>query len=227
MPIRRISAVGGAALALVLLTSTAALAAGTTVSVRVEGVKRTLLAPTVVHTHSGSITKGGAPAGACPASSAAGALDQATHHNWGGRYSSSVGGIFITRILGEKHVFSSRGFYWAIWVNNRFATAGVCDLKLHRGDQLLFAPYPGKGTVAPIGLSGPRRAKVGRPFKLKVVSYTPRGVAKPLAGAHVGRVVSNKRGIATVSAKHAGKLKLTASEAGFVRSAPITVRVSG
>lgn len=61
----------GATLALVL--TPAAAAAATTVTVRVEGASRTLLAPTKVSVpSSGSITKGGAPAGSCPAHSAAG-----------------------------------------------------------------------------------------------------------------------------------------------------------
>ena len=79
-------ALGGLTIALAL-TPTAALAAGpTTVSVRIEGTSRTLLAATNVRTHSGSITKGGAPAGACPATTAAGALDDAAHHKWTGSY---------------------------------------------------------------------------------------------------------------------------------------------
>src|SRR5205807_8930019 len=73
---------------------------GTAVTVRVEGLKRTLLMPTVVHVNkTGSVTKGGAPAGACPASSAAGALDIATKHHWDGSYSASLKDIFIKQIL--------------------------------------------------------------------------------------------------------------------------------
>ena len=63
MWIRRTLALGSALVALSLIFAGAAVAAGTSVSVRVEGLTRTLLPTTVVHTHSGSITKGGTPAG--------------------------------------------------------------------------------------------------------------------------------------------------------------------
>jgi hypothetical protein len=53
-----------------------------TVTVRVEGKARTLLMATPVRLGSGSVTKGGAPKGACSADSEAGALDVATHHRW-------------------------------------------------------------------------------------------------------------------------------------------------
>ncbi len=80
---RRI-ALAGVSLALVAGAPAAALAAGTTVSVRVEGLTRTLLATKVVHTHSGSITKGGTPSRRLSATTAAGALDVATRHRWSG-----------------------------------------------------------------------------------------------------------------------------------------------
>ena len=117
--------------------------AGSGVTVRVEGVKRTLLPATVAHAESGSITKGGTPKGSCPGSSAAGYFDSATHHNWKGTYSSGLG-VEITSVLGETHTFSAKGFYWGVWVNDKFASAGLCDLKLKPGDQLLLAPAPGQ-----------------------------------------------------------------------------------
>ena len=38
----------------------------------------------------------------------------------------------VTSIFGETHTFSSH-YYWSVWVNNRYAPAGVCGLKLHKG----------------------------------------------------------------------------------------------
>lgn len=225
MRITRTLAVAGATVALAALPA-AAIAAGTSVSVRVEGLKRTLLAPTVVHTHSGSITKDGAPAGSCPATNAAGALDQATRHNWSGTYSSGLG-IEITKILGEAHTYSAHGYYWGIWINNRFAQSGVCDLKLHAGDHLLFAPAPGTGTVYPTGISGPSTVTAGSHFRVKVVHYNAKGVAKPLAGARVDGATSAKSGYVTLTAGHTGTMKLTANEKGYIRSAPLKVRVTG
>jgi hypothetical protein len=227
MKTRRFLALGAATAVLGLAIAASAVAAGTGVSVRVEGVKHTLLPATVVHGESGSITKGGTPAGSCPGSSGAGDLDAATHHNWGGTYSSGLG-IDINTVLGETHTFSPTGFYWAIWVNNRFASKGVCDLKLHAGDQLLLAPYPGKGTIFPIVLSAPGHAAAGHPFKVKATYFAgTKGAAKPLSGVSIkGGGATNKQGIATVTASRAGKLKLVASRKGYVR-AEATVAVSG
>jgi hypothetical protein len=226
---RKILALSGATLALVLVPSTAALAAGTTVSVRVEGKSRTLLSTTVVRTHAGSITKGGTPPGACPSTTAAGALDIATRHRWNGSYSSSLG-LSTTQILGESHPFNPQTYYWSIWVDNRFAPAGICGLKLHRGEQLLFAAVPDTGTEYPIVINAPRHATEGHPFAVKVLYYDAKGAAKPLAGARVRgagfSAVSNQQGVVSIAAQHAGKLRYSATRTGYIRSAQVTVPVS-
>lgn len=213
---------------LALLTAAPAIAAGPAVSVRVEGLKRTLLATTVVHTHSGSITKGGTPAGVCPASSGAGALDVATHGNWNGKYSSGLG-VEVDTILGETHVYTPKGYYWGIWLNNKFAQAGICDLTLHAGDQLLFAPSPATGSIYPIVISAPQRATVGRSFKVKLSFFGAKASAQPLGGVTVAGagVVTNRQGVATVDPQKAGKLRLSASATGYIRSAVASVTVSG
>jgi hypothetical protein len=228
MHLRRIVVLCGATAALVLVPGAVALAAGTTVSVRVEGTSRTLVPATVVRTRAGSITKGGTPAGKCPSTTAAGALDVATRHRWNGSYSSSFG-LSVVQILGESHPFTSSS-YWSIWVNNRFAPAGVCGLKLHRGEQLLFAAVPVKGTEFPIALSAPKRATEGRPFTVKVQYYNAKGALKPLAGAQVRgagfRALSNKQGVVSLAAEHTGSLKYSATKKGFIRSAQVTVPVT-
>ena len=226
MKITRFSLLGGATALVALATAVPALAGSPAVSVRVEGLNRTLLPATVVHGEAGSVTKGGTPAGMCPGSSGAGDLDAATHHNWAGTYSSGLG-VEIQAILGETHKYSPSGYYWGIWVNGRFASAGVCDLKLHAGDQLLFAPVPAKGSTYPIVLSAPAHATAGRPFTVKATYYGLKGGAKPLAGVTIGGAgVTNKQGVATVTATKAGKLKLLASRKGDIR-AEATVSVSG
>ena len=122
---RQFAALGGVVAALAVAITAPALGAGSGVTVRVEGLKHTLLPATVAHTESGSITKGGTPTGSCPGSSGAGYLDSATHHNWNGSYSSGLG-VEITAVLGETHKFSAKGFYWGIWVNNQVRLGGVC-----------------------------------------------------------------------------------------------------
>ncbi len=227
---RRIPALGGASIALVLALSPVALAArGPAVTVRVEGKARTLLAPTRVHTHAGSITKGGAPSGAGRATSAAGAHHPATHHRWSGTFSSSFHDYFITAILGDTE--SGKSFFWGIWIDNRFAQSGACGIALRPGDQLLFAVVPASGTEYPTALTAPGHAVVGHAFKVKVVWFNGRGRSEPLARARVSgagvSVVTNGRGVATVVAHHTGTLVLGAARNGYIRSAPVRVHVSG
>jgi hypothetical protein len=226
---RRFLALTGATLAFVLAPSAAALAANSTkVTVRVEGNTRTLLAPTIVQTHTGSITQGGAPAGACPAASAAGALDVATHHGWSGTFFSSFNDYEIKTILGDTE--NGKKSYWGIWVNNVYATTGACEIKLKPGDQLLFAVDSVAHHEHPLGLTAPPKANAGRSFKVKVVSYSDAGVAKPLAGVQVSgagvKGLTNRNGLLTVSEPHAGTVVLRAQRKGYIRAAPVSVRVS-
>jgi hypothetical protein len=202
-----------------------------TVTVRVEGLTKTLLVPATVTTHTGSITKDGTPAGACPATSAAGALDVATHHDWSGTYDKSYG-LEVISILGESHPFTPAKDYWEVFVNNVAAEAGVCDLTLHTGQQLLFAAVPDNGpSEYPIALKLPAHVVAGHAFTAKVVYYDAKGKAKPLAGAtvttgsHHGRTGSN--GTIKLTGGKAGTFKFTATRKGYIRSAPVSLHVGG
>ena len=204
-----------AALVAFALVPAAALAARpTTVGVRVEGLARTLLPTTTVRTHSGSITRGGAPKGTCPATGAAGALDVATHHRWTGSYDSY--GLSVTSIFGERHPFSSK-YYWSIFVNGRYASAGICDLKLSRGEQILFAAVPDKGNEYPILLSAPRRARSGHAFTVHASAYGAGHVLRPLGGVSVDGQVTNVRGVAKVTLRGTGRMTVTATRNGWIR----------
>jgi hypothetical protein len=128
------------ALAVSSVASGGALAASSTgpaVTVQVKSLSKTLLSPTTVHGEQGSITKGGTPKGKCPGSSAAGALDSATHGKWTGKYYSSVSpaGILVTSILGVK---PKGAHYWGFFVNGKSSNLGVCAVKLKAGQKLLF-----------------------------------------------------------------------------------------
>ena len=225
MHLKKLVALCGA----ISLLSAGAASAATTVSVRVEGLKRPLLAPAAVHTHTGSITKGGAPQGGCPAASAAGALDVATHHRWAGKWYSSFNDYLIQKILGEAE--NGTTSYWGIWVNNRFATTGVCEIKLHNGDQLLFAADSVKHHEHPIGIKAPRTATVGHTFNVRIVSFSDSGKATPLAGAQLSvagkTFAADKNGIVPLKPSRAGTAQLTAAKAGYIRPAPVSLRVTG
>jgi hypothetical protein len=227
---RNIIALGGAILA-VVLTPTAALAASApAVTVRVEGVKRTLLAPTVVHSGNGWITKGGTPKGSCSTATAAGALDAATRHNWTGSWDTSFGALLLTGIFGETHSLKSKD-YWSVWVDGKYAQSGICGLKLHRGEQLLFAAVPDsyKTTNGPLVVIAPATATTARPFTVTVDYTTAAGKLKPLAQARLSgggvTATTNRQGKATIVAHRAGTLTLNAAKTGYIR-AEARVRVS-
>jgi hypothetical protein len=112
----------------------AARAIGPTVSIQVKTLTKTLLPATRVRGRTGWITKGGTPRGQCSARSAAGALNVATHGRWAGKYYSGIG-IFVTSILGVK---PSGKHYWAVYVNGRASSKGVCGVRLRAGERLLL-----------------------------------------------------------------------------------------
>jgi hypothetical protein len=223
-----ILAAGGATAALAIAAASTAVAAGPAVTVRVEGLTKTLLPATKVHAGSGSITVGGTPAGACPASGGAGALDAATHHRWSGSWDPKYMALSVTSIFGETHPLTSKD-YWSLWVNNGYAPTGICGIKLKAGEQLLFAAVPDTPTEYPLGLAGPSSATAGRAFTVKTVGYNSAGKGKPLARVAVTgkgvKVTTNKHGVAKITATRKGVLVLHAAKAGWIRAAALSVHV--
>jgi Domain of unknown function (DUF4430) len=228
---KHLLALAGAILALVSVPSAVAVAsssAGSKVTVRVEGRTRTLLGPKATQAQSGWVTKGGAPTGACSATSAAGALDVATRHRWSGTFSRSLQNYFITRILGEYE--SGKKVFWSIFINNVAATVGACGIHLHSGDKLLFAAVSSTSSrpAYPTALRGPSSATVGTSFKVQVVYFNASGKPRPVARARVtGSGVSaltNGHGFASIKATKAGTLVLRTSPAGYIRAVPLRVQ---
>ena len=157
-------------------------AAGPTVTVRIEGAKRTLLAATVVHTTRGWLTRGGAPKGACSAASAAGALQIATAGRWSGAWESKYGDYFLTRILGDTE--GGKTSYWDLLVNNVAASTGACGVKLRNGDHLVFAAVPSSGAGDAESRSahsaGADRRPCGQAVQVFVIAYNAKG--NPVVG---------------------------------------------
>lgn len=253
MKLRRSLLLTGAPLAAGLTLAPAALASGRApaargasrapaVTVRVEGVTHTLLqtrsvsAPTA-----GSITRGGTPAGTCPADSAAGALNRATRGRWSGSYYQGLG-IDVSTILGTTLSFA-KGSYWGFYVNDRLAPRGICDTKLVRGESLLFAPVPANGPAPkPIVVRAPKTVTAGRPFDLRAFVYTGKGDAtRQLAAWHARwtyRVMHGARPTVrrfktaakgdlrfTVSGVKSTTLTLVVSAKGDIRSAATVIKV--
>jgi len=129
-----VALVGAITMAVASWSVALAAGSGPAVTVQVKTLTKTLR-QAVVHGEKGWITKGNTPHGKCPGNSAAGALDAATHGNWTGKYYATVGGIFITSILG---VTPKSPDYWSLYVNGKASSKGVCAVTLHAGEKLLF-----------------------------------------------------------------------------------------
>jgi hypothetical protein len=195
---------------------------GPAAGIRIEGAGKTLLLSTRARGRSGSITRYGAPKGRCPGDSIQGALDVATHGNWKGTWYSSYNEYLVTSIYGEKPSGSN---FWELFVDNKAASKGACDVKLTAGQQILFADtdgkhYPSALDVVAEGVGG---SSSGTTFLVKLLGYNAHGKAKPLAGVRItGNGVhsakTNAHGKATVTDNHTGRLVLRAAPKGYLRS---------
>jgi hypothetical protein len=228
--IRRLALAAGlaallaATLATALFTSRAS-AGAAAVTVRVEGTRNTLVAATAVALRTASVTKNGVAADSCAGTSAAGALQLATHGDWAGTWSASYRAYFVTAIDGLS-LPSSGPEYWAFWVNDAPALEGICSYDPRPGDSLLFFPdCYGKGcpkSAGVLGVKAPAVALVGTPFKVTVTAYSD---AKGTPSKAVGASVSGGGASATTGAD--GTASLTFSHAGAVTlrvSAPHAIR---
>jgi hypothetical protein len=218
---KKILALGGAFVLAGAATASTAAAAGTTVTVRVEGKSKTLLPAKSVTAHGGVVRMDGHT---CPGTSGAGALNAATHGAWSGKFFTGLG-IEVLKILGETDSYTSTKSYWELFVNNVASQQGMCGITLHRGEQILFAAVPATGTEYPLEVIAPSHVSKGHAFTVTVKAWGAHGKAKPLAGAKVGGATTNRHGTATLTLTHTGKTTLTATSKGFIR-AEAQLRVS-
>jgi hypothetical protein len=195
---------------------------GVSVSIRIEGSKRTLVPSNLVRPGSGWITRYGAPRGKCPRQSVQGALNRTTNGQWKGRWYGQYKEYFITSILGEK---PSGHNYWEIFVNNRAASQGACDLKLQRGEEILFADTNGKRYPSALKVIHRyvNQSSGGVTFLVKLIGYNAHGTSKPLAGVSITghgiqSATTNAHGQAKVADDHPGALLLRAAPKGYIRS---------
>jgi len=211
--------------------SLARAAAPATVSVRVEGVNQTLLPETSVTTNSTPVVKDGHAEDSCSGGSAAGALELATHGEWGGEWSSMFHEYTVETILGETHLFEPEApanYFWSYWLDNTPATVGVCEGELNGGESILFFPecFSEVGACPaapnPLGLSAPTIAERGVPVTVSVTSHAnASGAASPAAGVTVSgggaSATTNASGQASVTFSQTGTVALQASGPGTVR----------
>lgn len=205
-------------------------AKGVSVSLRVEGLHKTLL-NTVVDARAQSIDPDGKPADTCEGLTAAAALQQATKGGWtAGSYFSGLG-YPVVGIFGESYPFTS-AYYWSFWVDGKVASAGICTTALHPSERLLFFPQCSKESAAqcPDGLfnpavlevKGPTRVRAGKTTVVKVLSRANlTGKPSPGAGVRVSgaghTVTTGSSGTAKVRFAKAGRYKIVASQQGAIR----------
>jgi hypothetical protein len=232
---RCLTLTGVPVLAGLALTGPALAATAPPVSVRiVGGPTRTLLSRTVNTPLKGSVTKGGTPKGACPEDSAAGALSVATSGRFNGTYYNGLG-IDVTSILGRVHNYDN-GAYWGFYVNDHFASKGICATKLVAGKSLLFAPVPDSGNAPlPIVVRAPATVSAGTPFKVRTFVYPGKSskespVTSPSFSFKEGGATeasTNAKGITKLTASTPGTLEFVVTAAGEIRSERISVTVTG
>lgn len=221
-------------LALVALALAGAQAAfaGSTVTVRVEGLTRTLLPPTEVTTNSTPVIKDGNSAHSCSGTSAAGALQIATGGSWGGAWFESFHGYSAETILGEAHAFepgAAANYFWSYWLAGKASSAGICEGELQAGESILFFPECFSETGAcppppnPLAVSAPAVAERGQPVTVSVTSYAnASGTASPAVGATVAGggagATTDASGHAMLTIPQTGSIQLQVTAPGSVRT---------
>jgi hypothetical protein len=214
-------------------------AAPVKVTVRIEGASRTLLPTTTVHVHIGRPVSSGSSRHACRSKSALGALQAATRGRWSGSWSAGARGYLVPTILGDTE--SGASSYWELFVDNVAATTGVCAVRLHSGERLLFAAVPTAATALPIAIKLLSQPVSRKPFLVQVLYYNVRGAAIPLAGASVTATTVNNRprhhvvsrgetgasGTVELTVSRLGLIELGASKPGYVRAALVAAQVAG
>jgi hypothetical protein len=198
-----------------------------TVTVRVEGLTRTLLPATQVTTSSAPVGKDGNEEHACSASSAAGALQLATAGMWSGAWFSGLG-YTVETVEGESHVFepgAPANYFWTFWIDDSEASEGICGVQVHTGDRLLFFPScfgsacPPSPT--PLEIEAPPSVEAGAPFSVTVKGYEASGKAAPVAGA---AVLAEGMSVITDAAGHGTLTLATVGESALQVSAPNSLR---
>ena len=214
-----------------------ALAAPTTVDLRIEGPTRTLFEGPVTtdvrtfrfsdestqHRCDGTADDTAAP-NPSPQPTRGGAIATASEqHGFSmiGSWFNGLGASF-EEINGENVAFDGgTNRYLVEYENWQVAGAGACGDPIASGDTVLFA-Y-GDGSEPLLRLSGPAVVRPGEPFAVKVVDGR-NGAA--IDGAAVGGATTNGAGDASVTLNARGPQALKASKAGTIRSNALQVCVS-
>lgn len=227
---RLAGAVAGTILSTVLAAAPAAYA-NDHVSLRVEGAKRTLIRTTLHALPDAPVIKDGNPEHSCAGGSALGALEAAPGDFTASWYPGLA--YQVDSVRGESHTFAGNKTYWSFWVNDKLASTGLCGYTVKPHDHILLFPEcatSGCKSSRPLEVRAHRRARAGHRFRVKVVAFTPDGRAHRVRHAVVRggghRARTNRRGIAKLRIRHAGRYRLRATKRGaYVRSDVRRIRI--
>jgi hypothetical protein len=230
--------VAACALALLLLLSTAALAAGkgTKVSVRVVGSGGKALGEEFVNAKTTSIKTspkatclGGGTGGSgksvqVKGPTALGALSQAS------KLTPSLRPLLVTDhflsefglgLCGIGKSTTTKKLSWYLKVNHKNPNKGGEKVKLHTGDEVLWAlepyPYP----------DAPHEAEPNKPFTVTVFSYDDKGKKTPAAGATVTGAAALTGADGTTQVTLSAPGVLTATEGKDIPSNQVAVCLNG
>lgn len=227
------------AVLLLLVASASAIAAPTTVQLRVEGATQTLFEGPVL-TDGKQITKDGStlqcdgttnPSNVAPGPTMTSALDDASIANgftWDATFSAD---FFVNRIGSDANTDTK---FWGIALNSKPSDTGGCQQQVHGGDEVLFAydffgGPPNYSAKQLLRLTGPSTAAPGQSLVVQVVdgkdgSAIPNADLRTGGGAVVATTGADGR--ATISFSSTGSQFLKADRSDSIRSNGLTVCVS-
>jgi hypothetical protein len=129
-------------------------------------------------------------------------------------------------LCGVGGIRSHGSLSWYLKVNHRNPQVGGDSVKLHAGDEVLwaFAPYPYPDELS---LVAPTEAAAGVPFTVRVFAYDEDGKRTPAAGAKVAGAAAPTGADGSATLTLSGPAVLSASEGGDIPSNRVAVCVSG
>lgn len=215
---RIIVSVVGALAAASLAAPVAHAGAPAKVSVRIEAPGKTLADATLTTTRA-KVVKDGTHS--CTGTSAAGAIELATRGHWTGTWFNGLG-YAVDTVEGVKPVGFTQ--YWALWINGKVSTTGVCDSELQPGDQVLeficrSTPDFSSCTNLPLAMKA-GTVHVGR-VKVTVTRLNGDGTSTRVAGATVrgGAALATTGADGTAIVELGSQSALRATHPGNVPSA--------
>jgi hypothetical protein len=235
--------VAACALALLLLLSTTALAAGkgTRVSLRVVGSGGKTLSEQLINAKTTSIKTspkatclGGGTGGSgksvqVKGPTALGALSQASKITPALR-PLSITDHFLSEfglgLCGIGKSQTTKKLSWYLKVNHKNPNKGGEKVKLHKGDEVLWAlepyPYPDE-----LSLLAPHEAEPNKPFTVSVFSYDDKGKKTPAVGATVTGAGSPTGADGTTQVTLSAPGVLTATSGKDIPSNQVAVCLNG